>query len=164
MKKHMLKRPGHIWIFITCFAVALVTVLLVAVFGKLDLADENSNEISKNESLSLNEEVNEANSEADSESDSEAMEIHMNASLPEMTVEEIAEESNLVAIGTLKEISPGFCIQSVEGGTMNYTEYYFQISDTCRGVAPDNEDQIAAVRIPGGEANGVNMILSLIHI
>ena len=75
-----------------------------------------------------------------------------------MTVEEIAEESNLVAIGTLKEISPGFCIQSVEGGTMNYTEYYFQISDTCRGVAPDNEDQIAAVRIPGGEANGVNMI------
>ena len=146
----MLKRPGHIWIFITCFAVALVTVLLVAVFGKLDLADENSNEISKNESLSLSEEENEA--------DLETMEIHMNASLPEMTVEEIAEESNLVAIGTLKEISPGFCIQSVEGGTMNYTEYYFQISDTCRGVAPDNEDQIAAVRIPGGEANGVNMI------
>lgn len=158
MKKHMLKRPGHIWIFITCFAVAFVTVLLVAVFGKLNLADENSNEISKNESLSLSEEVNEADSEADSESDSEAMEIHMNASLPEMTVEEIAEESNLVAIGTLKEISPGFCIQSVEGGTMNYTEYYFQISDTCRGVAPDNADQIAAVRIPGGEANGVNMI------
>lgn len=87
-----------------------MSVLLIAVFGKLDLADENSNEISKNESLSLNEEVNEANSEGDSESDSEAMEIHMNASLPEMTVEEIAEESNLVAIGTLKEISPGFCI------------------------------------------------------
>lgn len=41
---------------------------------------------------------------------------------------------------------------------MNYTEYYFQILDTCRGVAPNNEDQIAAVRIPGGEANGVNMI------
>ena len=60
MKKHMLKRPGHIWIFITCFAVVFVSVLLIAVFGKLDLADENSNEISKNESLSLNEEVNEA--------------------------------------------------------------------------------------------------------
>ena len=67
MKKHMLKRPGHIWVFTTCFAVVLVSVLLIAVFGKLDLADENSNEISKNESLSLNEEVNEANSETDSE-------------------------------------------------------------------------------------------------
>ena len=83
MKKHMLKRPGHIWIFITCFAVVFVSVLLIAVFGKLDLADENSNEISKNESLSLNEEVNEADSEGDSESDSEAMEIHMkNISVP----------------------------------------------------------------------------------
>lgn len=150
MKKHMLKQPGHIWIFTTCFAVVLVSVLIIAVFGKINLADDNSNEISKNESLSLSEEENEA--------DLETMEIHMNASLPEMTVEEIAEESNLVAIGTLKEISPGFCIQSVEGGTMNYTEYYFQILDTCRGVAPNNEDQIAAVRIPGGEANGVNMI------
>lgn len=146
----MLKQPGHIWIFTTCFAVVLVSVLIIAVFGKINLADDNSNEISKNESLSLSEEENEA--------DLETMEIHMNASLPEMTVEEIAEESNLVAIGTLKEISPGFCIQSVEGGTMNYTEYYFQILDTCRGVAPNNEDQIAAVRIPGGEANGVNMI------
>ena len=90
----------------------------------------------KTNRFSLNEEVNEADSEGDSESDSEAMEIHMNASLPEMTVEEIAEESNLVAIGTLKEILlPDFVFNPWKGGTMNYTEYYFQISDTCRGVA-----------------------------
>lgn len=65
-----------------------------------------------------------------------------------MTVPELIKESSLVVVGTYKEPSQSFMIQYVNGGMSIYTDHYFEVTETFRGEAP--EDNIVAVRQEGG--------------
>ncbi len=64
------------------------------------------------------------------------------------TVPELIKESSLVVEGTYKEPSQSFMIQYVNGGMSIFTDHYFEVTETFRGEAP--EDNIVAVRQEGG--------------
>lgn len=64
------------------------------------------------------------------------------------TVPELIKESSLVVVGTYKEPSQSFMIQYVNGGMSIFTDHYFEVTETFRGEAP--EDNIVAVRQEGG--------------
>lgn len=64
------------------------------------------------------------------------------------SVDELIEESSLVAVCTLKEESDAFQIESVTGGISIFTDYYFEVGETYRGEAPENK--MITVRRQGG--------------
>ena len=65
------------------------------------------------------------------------------------TTDQLIEESNLIAVCELKEVSDAFQIEAVGGGVMNFTDYYFEVKEAMRGETPDNSN-IVTVRIQGG--------------
>lgn len=79
--------------------------------------------------------------------------------IAEKTPEQLLEESDLIAVCELKEISDAFQIESVGGGVMNFTDSYFETTEILRGDPPDDSG-IITVRTQGGMVDNWSVIMS----
>lgn len=79
--------------------------------------------------------------------------------IAEKTTEQLIEESDLIAVCELKEISDAFQIESVGGGVMNFTDSYFETTEILRGDPPDDSG-IITVRTQGGMVDNWSVIMS----
>ncbi|MCD8145567.1 MAG: hypothetical protein LUD79_09630 [Oscillospiraceae bacterium] len=73
--------------------------------------------------------------------------VYISGTLEEKTLDDLYEQSALVAVGTVSGKSEAFQIQNVSGGTANFTDYYFDVSTALRGAA---ESETVTVRVQGG--------------
>lgn len=149
-----MKYRGKVWI-ITCAIASLICVVAVSIvvtnFNSVPVTPEQAQTVSEKISSEtsdqqqdprMNPEINPAYGE-------EMRKTVVQTVLVGKNVDELIEESNLVAICELKEKSDTFQIESVSGGISNFTDYYFKVSETLRGEL-EGEDKIVTVRIRGG--------------
>ena len=82
--------------------------------------------------------------------------------IPEKTPEQLLEESDLIAVCELKEVSDAFQIQYAGGDSsavMNFTDSYFETTEILRGDPPDDSG-IITVRTQGGMVDNWSVIMS----
>lgn len=72
---------------------------------------------------------------------------YISGQLPHRTTDDLFQQSSLVALGQVTDISDAFRIESTSGGTAIYTDYTFTISRLVRGT---NTAESVTVRVPGG--------------
>lgn len=73
--------------------------------------------------------------------------VYISGTLVERSLDDLYEQSALVAYGTITGQSEAFQIQNVSGPIANFTDYYFRINSTLRGSA---ESDTVTVRVQGG--------------
>ena len=82
--------------------------------------------------------------------------------IPEKTPEQLLEESDLIAVCELREVSDAFQIQYAGGDSsavMNFTDSYFETTEILRGDPPDDSG-IITVRTQGGMVDNWSVIMS----
>ena len=72
---------------------------------------------------------------------------YISGSLEEKSLDDLYEQSALIALGTVTGKSDAFQIKSVYGSVANFTDYYVNINSALRGVA---ENGTITVRVQGG--------------
>lgn len=73
-----------------------------------------------------------------------------------MSLQDIMDESDLVVMGFLLEQSPGFQVKSTDGEVSTFTNYFFQVTDTYRGEAPED---VITLREEGGTVDQVKTVV-----
>lgn len=74
-----------------------------------------------------------------------------------MSLQDIMDESDLVVMGFLLEQSPGFQVKSTDGEVSTFTNYFFQVTDTYRGEAPED---VITLREEGGTVEQVKTVVA----
>lgn len=100
-----------------------------------------------------------ANVSAGPEQEGEVEYTRISNMIAEKTTEQLIEESDLIAVCELKEISDAFQIESVGGGVMNFTDSYFETTEILRGDPPDDSG-IITVRTQGGMVDNWSVVMS----
>lgn len=73
--------------------------------------------------------------------------LYVSGTLAERSLDDLYEQSALIALGTVTGKSDAFQIKSVSENVANFTDYYFNINSALRGVA---ESDTITVRVQGG--------------
>lgn len=81
--------------------------------------------------------------------------VYISGSIVEKSLDDLYEQSTLIAFGSITGKSEAFQIKNVSGSIANFTDYYFQLDNTLRGNA---ERDTITVRIQGGTVDNYTEI------
>ena len=77
---------------------------------------------------------------------------HVEATLPEISEDELFEQSMLIVRGTVQDGGSSLRVRSADGQTHNYTDYTVTVEEVLRGENPGAD---VTVRINGGTVGGI---------
>lgn len=73
--------------------------------------------------------------------------VYISGTLVERSLDDLYEQSALIAVGTVTGQSEAFQIKNVSGSIANFTDYYFNLNSILRG---NEESDTITVRVQGG--------------